>query len=905
MSEFKKLITLTQIFDGAQGEPGPAADRYLVQSNQEEILKFYEQENLIFSPSELDFWLEKEGAIVPSEVLEFYIIFNSKAVNYDLSKLLNFITSKDNKHTLEIEDILLIYQRLNETEELFKEETVSSQEQFDNGLYYIKIEENGKVYYTRATEYIDSTEIIYYVVADQNAYDYYDDIAELFEKEEPVIRIKLQSTLEEEYATKIINSRFGTSQDAAKFSVHASGISASIQGAGLEFDSNGLTIHESGFQIVKKNEADEEEVVFSANEQGNLILRGDVYAENGEFNGTIIAKAGSIEGMLSIGSNNNIIHLGKEEVGEKTYEGIYSSSYKDNEEKGFIILPNGEIKANQLYIGTGAQINDYLQMGNSNSYLQNPSLEKYSNVFLAIRDKEIDVEDSKYIVSLDTSGMLNLGSLKLNGANSSIQSNSYSSGASGWYIGEDKAEFNDITVRGKLESAVMSYGDVQTVGGILIVRPSTIFRVENDEYYLDNSAGFNAGDYCTIGESADQTAGYYTIDRIENIEGLTKAKIFFKETDNLSGLNGKIITSYGQIKYKVIYEKVEQSNSEKIDEYYIKNGENYEKAILYDENQTYYLQKKTDEIDKKSSTNIGIGLNASSNAAACAPNAISVFEIGIEEGKTVRNNRIILGKMNGEDKYGNLEGYGLYADNVYLNGSLISSTPSGSTQPYYSGINTSSGEKMPNDGYFVNKNIGEILFWAGAESKKDIVNAPFKVDSYGNLYASSGYFEGSVITKATITAARMRTAVLEGWDVNNNEKAALEIKNTSNAISFKNDDEVYMSLNSNSEDGFYLNLSAVFDKEINVNGTIYANNGIEVKNGKSVKFDKIVLQEKEESGLNIDHNNQFVSSFSNQKINLNKPTYHTSSILSTSGEVEIKWVSDGNDIIGYDLYIKE
>jgi hypothetical protein len=38
------------------------------------------------------------------------------------------------------------------------------------------------------------------------------------------------------------------------------------------------------------------------------------------------------------------------------------------------------------------------------------------------------------------------------------------------------------------------------------------------------------------------------------------------------------------------------------------------------------------------------------------------------------------------------------------------------------------------------------------------------VDTYGNIYAGSGYFEGSVISKATISAAKMQTAVLEGWD---------------------------------------------------------------------------------------------------------------------------------------------
>jgi hypothetical protein len=84
---------------------------------------------------------------------------------------------------------------------------------------------------------------------------------------------------------------------------------------------------------------------------------------------------------------------------------------------------------------------------------------------------------------------------------------------------------------------------------------------------------------------------------------------------------------------------------------------------------------------------------------------------------------------------------------------------------------------------------GNILLWAGAkgDDETSIKSAPFKVDSLGNFYAGSGYFKGSIISEATITAAtmeaaRMRTAILEGWK--GNDQAALKIINTEKGIGF-------------------------------------------------------------------------------------------------------------------------
>ena len=139
-------------------------------------------------------------------------------------------------------------------------------------------------------------------------------------------------------------------------------------------------------------------------------------------------------------------------------------------------------------------------------------------------------------------------------------------------------------------------------------------------------------------------------------------------------------------------------------------------------------------------------------------------------------------------------GIGLYCDNVFLKGSLTAYGPvkGAGENNYYSGIHTSQNFEMPLEDnkskeiYFpssyveeINENgekikkyiTGDILLWAGAtgDTKEEVQAAPFRVDSLGNFYAGSGYFKGSIISEATITAAVMeavvmRTAILEGWN---------------------------------------------------------------------------------------------------------------------------------------------
>jgi hypothetical protein len=66
-----------------------------------------------------------------------------------------------------------------------------------------------------------------------------------------------------------------------------------------------------------------------------------------------------------------------------------------------------------------------------------------------------------------------------------------------------------------------------------------------------------------------------------------------------------------------------------------------------------------------------------------------------------------------------ISGYGLYSDNVYLKGTLVTQSGNG-----YTGINTTSGYTAT---VFGTEDKGRIVIWAGepGTSEDNVTNAPF------------------------------------------------------------------------------------------------------------------------------------------------------------------------------------
>lgn len=140
-------------------------------------------------------------------------------------------------------------------------------------------------------------------------------------------------------------------------------------------------------------------------------------------------------------------------------------------------------------------------------------------------------------------------------------------------------------------------------------------------------------------------------------------------------------------------------------------------------------------------------------------------------------------------------GFGLYSDNVFLNGTLTTRDNSGD-ESIYSGMNTVNGLYAKTEFFpTVSKvNAEKIVFWAGArrdeKTSKILSNeAPFQVTEKGNLYASAGIFKDSILSNSVIQGSILKgvdifTAKIHGWTGSDDERGELKICNTSNGISF-------------------------------------------------------------------------------------------------------------------------
>lgn len=466
-------------------------------------------------------------------------------------------------------------------------------------------------------------------------------------------------------------------------------VNGGLKTSNITLNNNGLIIKNSGIKLeVSGKDGAADETVFSLID-GKLSLKGDITATNATF------KKGTIGGFT-----------------------IEENQLTSSDENKGIILDgtSGKITANDIELGTSAKIVDYIQLGSAK--IQNPTEPNSDN---EISRPFIDTSGIK----IYDNGTATFGNIEIDGINSKI-----SGGEHGKFsITPSEASFENVTVSGKIKTAIFEQGSVQTASGIILVRPATRVLVDDSTYKLEKPEGFNDGDYCEINGNS------CVINFKEGSSNCTFSPIDKNATDlGFKFENGDTIVSYGQ------------------------DG------------------------------NVGISINSSANDADFPSEAITIFEVGadVNFNDITKTPRIILGDLGQNGKnYGGLTGYGLYAENAYLHGALVTEFKDGET--FYSGFNG----KRPDD-----STEPYILLWAGA--KKDsstgnynIKNAPFRVDNEGNLFAFKGTFEGSVISKSTIEATEIVTAILRGTE----NEAALTICDES-GIEFKTADSTTFSINS-------------------------------------------------------------------------------------------------------------
>ena len=328
-------------------------------------------------------------------------------------------------------------------------------------------------------------------------------------------------------------------------------------------------------------------------------------------------------------------------------------------------------------------------------------------------------------INLNQTGILNLGSIEMHGGNDTTQAYMKSENGN-WLIREDGvAIFNDIYANNvHLQDTILEIGTVQAMGSLMLFKDSwSITNANNNIIIINGLVNLSVDDwiysgkniYKIVGLTQDDTMTTITLDKTYNLnDGLIVTK-FGKTSD--SQVPGFILSILG------------------------------EQAIIND------------------------------NRAFASGNALTISDFVEENGTLAYTKRLVLGQLDGAvDK--NITGLGLYADNVFLNGSLTTKVDDDS----YAGINTI-GEATAT--IFGNKDNSRIIFWAGSASSAniDIQESPFQVTEMGSIYARKGIFRDSIISDSIIQGADIYAARIHGGTTD--QSNSLTIYDTSMGIIFK------------------------------------------------------------------------------------------------------------------------
>lgn len=595
------------------------------------------------------------------------------------------------------------------------------------------------------------------------------------------------------------------------------------------------------------------------------IFSGELQGATGIFTGSITAQSGTIGGF--------------EILNDKL-----SSIKKGNDEKPYIVLDgtNGKITAENIELGNGAEVRDQISFKGTDgtvAYLQNPTL--YDGVVLSAKD-----------IKLRTSGVLEFGDIKIFGdkTNPTIKS-------SLWTIDKDKAVFNNVIAQGgTIENVVFKNSTVQGAGGIMFFKPSysgtSISSTDTETVFIVEETGLAVGDHVIVnGQEGDVTTVEQTKVTISGVKFEKDKTVSIIKLYNNSLVDGKINLT-DNLLIGVNSLRAEQLQDGTV-------GKN-EDCHLFRGGLTVTLPTVVTKTTGTGETQTIVEY----------PNKPNLF---------IGDLYPITGKP----------GYGLYGDNVYLNGTLTTKVKSDKS-PTYAGVNTIDGYDV-DENLFKDKDASQkIVFWAGSigEDKQSVQKAPFQVTDKGNLYAKAGTFTDSIFSNSRIEGSEIRganiyTARIHGWipEDGGNKSGELSVYNTSNGIVFReeptNPGEIGTELFSIGENGLKtseknfitVGQSIVFSGDnfeinrisskisLSENKLSYFSLGPkgDIIGDTSIKFSK------NDFAIDITNSNKFL-------VEVNKITskeiFSAQKNILFGNSLEYRKVTEGKTEVGYDLYIK-
>ena len=803
---FSNEITLVRVNDGDSAN----MDSYFIQSNYDDIVAFDEGETIVFSPDKLNFKVYKSSDLNNPLSLDNWGI-SILDVNGD--SFIPIDSSKDKKYPTFIgkdSNIAPEVEVIDDVEDDIRQDVLYV---WLGGLYdFLK---------TKSGSWSSDEEGIYNSLSSLHFTLKFSYIEENEEAAYKILSCRL-GVSEDLAKLHISASGIAASIRDASLRFNANGLKLkngdfTIYGDKYE-KVEGLT--QSGFkpgiyyyittndEYVLAEEFEEgtdyyelgEEQLLSAID-GTLTLKGDVYANNGFFRGRIEATEGSFKGKIEAAEGEiggfNIFNNDK---------GIYLESANQA-----IVLDgtNGRIIAENIELGGGAVITDKVEL----------SEEKYKQISLTEEEFEINkyyvLNDTEYVlansfdqsrpyykrypycalynpilhngqvlsaanISLTNEGKLNLGTLELYGGTGRLDGHMRSTHVDengqkttgNWIIRENgTAEFNNVIANyAKIQEAVFEKGTVQAVGGLMVFKDSwRVLEVNSSDY----SVILEADENITVNLKANDWIA--SNNNFYKVKSVIKNKIFVKgDIDLLTP--GCALIKFGQAGQEGYVEAKETDKI--IGRVYYEWDEGTGQYVLTQDQElqaskTYYYLGITEQ-SKDCIISI-LGENETSVVSSrpyASGNALTISTFGDPSkgmANTLYTKHLILGDLSQAniDDVASLSGFGLYCDNVYLNGSLVTKVDEGS----YAGVSTSASGVQSNK---IANDTSQIVFWAGASDMGEgIKNATFQVTQDGSVYAENSIISNSIIQGSDIYASRVH-----GGQPNN--PAPLSIYDTGN-----------------------------------------------------------------------------------------------------------------------------
>lgn len=728
--------------------------------------------------------------------------------------------------------------------------------------------------------------------------------------------------------------------------------------------SENIVINSAGISIYPKNDNEKINPVFYIDDEGNVVFKGRLEGATGSFSGDvnvlrlIVSKNGSdlilsssnlYKGLDEQPTTAEVAHNHYFELktdssysGSGDYEtttdldiwtnetatsailqnywffdskpiyqkGLYSSTFFNTlgqeSQFGFFIDPEtGKMIANEIALGS-AQLTDKIILGAapSSAYFYNP--DKYENkviesgALIIYNDGRAQFGDTLVLEK----NKAYFGLITVDGQNSKIfGQNPYIESANAWTIGVDETyggygQFNQLTANNlNVETAVFDTASARLSGGINIFKNGIL--VENLSV-IDNGVRIKCKDSAPLTNVA-----------LGDLVFLTQENITISERYS-EGMYGTVINLYQDNSGSYIDLKVFD-----ISDY----STNYDFALVMGKDNVNGM------LDEWM-----IGVNATArniNALGLRKNSITFSSISRINNDITFKDEVIIGQIpialidptsTSEETTG-----GLYATSVFLTGTLTTQYDVTSDLKY-AGINTLS--KVP---FMIEKmrdnDTSPIVFWAGAESTnfEDIQNAPFQISSNGSLYASQGYFTGSIITDTTIEASKIIAATIFGKE----DGKALTIQDADIGIDFNdsngktifqvaqdhffiNDDVNQINIpviHFTNRDNF-LNSSVLIDNQGISFGIV--NNNIETESQKSTFylerdktrfFDWNINFNGDEDSLSFNYHSAPLSKLTSRGLKTTENFFVEKDVYYGENAVFARRLQN-DQVVGYDLYLE-